>query len=219
MRQHPSSKYGFTLIELIVVVVIVVIGGVLVTNCAQRNRKHHRGRGCSYNLKTIGLAMEQYDMDFNQGYPRATAPGKIGIGASSLALLARPYPKAEKLSGQLTNLKVFICWNSNDKPDQLTETWMDFSSANSISYGYDPGHSPGDGTDVIVAADYSPDGKNSRNHPPDPNYTRSDGQNVLYLGDWHVEWKTTPNCGVDDNNIYLDDGPDLPRSRDSIIVR
>ena len=216
MRRRPNSKYGFTLVELIVVIVIVVIGGVLVTNCAQRNRGHYRGRGCSSNLRQIGLAMEQYDMDFNQGYPRASAPGKIGIGASSLALLARPYPKAEKLSGQLTNLRGYICWSSSDKPDQFTQftkSWTDFSSAKNISYGYDPGHSPGDGTDVIVSADYSADGKNSNNHGANA------GQNVLFLGDWHVEWVRTPNCGVEDNNIYLNDGPDLPRAKDSIIVR
>ena len=219
MRRRPSPQNGFTLVELIVVIVIVVVGGVLVTNCAQRNRKLHRGGNCGNNLRQIGMAIEQYSMDFNQGYPKAAGPGNVGLGSSTLALLVRPYFVGDPLSGELRYLKVFICPSTKDKPDQFSETWTDFSSAKNISYGYDPGHSPGDGTDVIVSADYSPDGKNSRNHPPRPNNAPRGGQNVLYLGDWHVEWKTTPNCGVDDNNIYLDDAPGLPRAKDSIIVR
>ena len=217
MRRRPSSKCGFTLSELIVLIVTLPIAGILVMTYSPRNRRTCGKRSnCASNLRQIGMAIEQYSMDLEQGYPKAAGPGEVGFGARSLALLVSPYPKVDPLAGQIRNLKVFICPSSSDKPDQFTqftETWTDFSSAQSISYGYDPDHSPADGTDVIVAADYSPDGKNSSNHGKNP------GQNVLFLGDWHVEWAQTPNRGVNDNNIYLDDAPDLPRTKDSIIVR
>ena len=219
MLRRPRYRNGFTLVELIVLIVTVPIASIFVMTYFPRNREVCGKRSnCSSNLRQIGLAIEQYDMDYKQGYPRATGPGNVGIGARSLALLARPYPKADKLSGQLTNLKVFVCPSSGDKPDQFTETWTEFSSAKSISYGYDPGHASNDGTDVIVAADYSLDGKNSRNHGRGKDHNGA-GQNVLFLGDWHVEWTTTPNYGVQENNIYRDDAPDLPRAQDSIIVR
>ena len=205
MRLHPNPQNGFTLVELIVVIVIVVIGGVLVTNCAQRNRNRGRTGNCASNLRQIGMGIEIYSMDLGHGYPKAASPGNVGVGARSLALIVT--------NKMLIKPEVYFCPRSDDTPDTFTKTWTDFSSAKNISYGYDPGHSSDDGTDVIVAADYSADGKNSNNHGANP------GQNVLFLGDWHVEWVRTPNSGVQDNNIYLDDGPGLPRAKDSIIVR
>ena len=222
MRQSPSVKSGFTLVELIAVIVVVTLSVILViasSRISYHSHADHRRAHCASNLRQIGLAIEQYTMDFGQGYPKAAGPGNVGIGASSLALLARPYPKADKLAGVIKFLKIFICPLSNDTYDEFTDTWMDFSSAKSISYGYDPGHSSGDSTDVAISADYSPDGNNSENHPTHPNDAPNGGQNVLFLGDWHWEWRETPNCGVDDNNIYQDDAPNLPRAQDSIIVR
>ena len=221
MQQRPNTRSGFTLVELIVVIVVVALAVAIMLV----SPSHHfndpeslRRANCASRLRQIGMGIEQYSMELNQGYPRASAPGEIGIGASSLALLVAGGigKEFEEGLGQIRNLMVFVCPSSGDKADRGTETWTDFSSAKSISYGYDPGHSPGDGNDVVIAADYSPDGKNSRNHPK---YAPVGGQNILFVGDWHVEWSTTPNSGVQDNNIYLDDGPDLPRAQDSIIVR
>ena len=222
MRQRPSFRSGFTLVELIAVIVVVTLSVMLViasSRISYHSHADHRRANCASNLRQIGLAIEQYKMDFGQGYPKAAGPGNVGLGASSLALLVTPYSKVDPLAELIDNPKIFICPSSSDKPDQFTKSWTNFSSAMNISYGYDPGHSPGDGIDVAIAAEYSPDGKNSKNHPARPNENPNPGQNVLFLGDWHVEWRETPNCGVNDNNIYLDDGPDLPRAKDSIIVR
>jgi hypothetical protein len=52
--------------------------------------------------------------------------------------------------------------------------------------------------DFALAADMNPGtapGKNSENH-------EDRGQNVLYA-DYHVEWQTTPECGVNRDNIYV----------------
>jgi len=66
-----STKLGFTLIELLVVIAIIAILAAILFPVFAQAREKARQSTCINNFKQIGLAILQYNQDFDEYYPPA----------------------------------------------------------------------------------------------------------------------------------------------------
>jgi prepilin-type N-terminal cleavage/methylation domain-containing protein/prepilin-type processing-associated H-X9-DG protein len=64
-----STRSGFTLIELLVVIAIISILVCLLFPVFASAKEHAREATCSSNMKQIGLAMMQYQQDYDELFP------------------------------------------------------------------------------------------------------------------------------------------------------
>ncbi|MCX7706226.1 MAG: DUF1559 domain-containing protein [bacterium] len=69
------KKNGFTLIELLVVIAIIAILAAMLLPVLSRAREKARQAVCLANLKQLGLAMAQYEVDNNGYLPPLGNPG------------------------------------------------------------------------------------------------------------------------------------------------
>lgn len=86
LRNRFDSQRGFTLIELLIVVMIIAILAVVaVPNFQRATDRSHRAK-CISNLRTLGIALQMYRVDYNT-YPPADgiagdepSPNKTEVG-------------------------------------------------------------------------------------------------------------------------------------------
>ncbi len=71
--KNRSQRRGFTLIELLVVIAIIAILAAILFPVFQKVRENARRSACLSNEKQIGLAIIQYNQDFDEKFPCATA--------------------------------------------------------------------------------------------------------------------------------------------------
>jgi prepilin-type N-terminal cleavage/methylation domain-containing protein/prepilin-type processing-associated H-X9-DG protein len=64
-------RAGFTLFEILVVVAIIGILAALLFPALARVRENGRSKSCLSNMKQLGMAFQQYTMDYNRRYPGA----------------------------------------------------------------------------------------------------------------------------------------------------
>lgn len=111
---------AFTLIELLVVIAIIAILAAILFPVFAQAREKARQVACLSNLKQIGLAIAQYNQDFDECFPcgmfQNAGPG--ANGGTGWAGQIIPYVK---------NNAVFTCPN-DDSPEVANQTV--------ISYGY-----------------------------------------------------------------------------------
>ena len=70
---HYGKPKGFTLIELLVVIAIIAILAAILFPVFQKVRENARRTACLSNEKQLGLAFIQYNQDFDEKFPCATA--------------------------------------------------------------------------------------------------------------------------------------------------
>lgn len=107
MMNHQSSRSkGFTLIELLVVIAIIAILAAILFPVFAKAREKARQIACISNLKQIGLAVMQYNQDYDELFPKRN----MFPNGPTWRQIVQPYIKS---SG------VLICpSNSADPSDQ-----------------------------------------------------------------------------------------------------
>jgi len=94
----PHRQKGFTLIELLVVIAIIAILAAILFPVFAQAREKARQAQCMSNMKQIGLALQQYQTDYDGMFPPSQLPSS---GANvSWPTMAMSYVKNEG---------VFVC--------------------------------------------------------------------------------------------------------------
>ena len=116
------KRSGFTLIELLVVIAIIAILAAILFPVFAQARKRAQQTTCISNLKQLGLALRQYQDDFdNRFMPAAGFPGFAG---GSFVYILRPYVKSHEIffcpsgSKRYANTQgITYDWSSPANPD------------------------------------------------------------------------------------------------------
>lgn len=113
-----NRRYGFTLIELLVVIAIIAILAAILFPVFAKVREKARQTSCNSNLRQLGLAILQYNQDYDERFPSGTQPSAQGWAAQLY-----PYVKSTGL---------YKC------PDDSTPQGVNPSGAATypLSYGY-----------------------------------------------------------------------------------
>ncbi len=74
---------GFTLIELLVVIAIIAILAAILFPVFAQAREKARQASCLSNTRQIGIAIQQYNQDYDETFPHAVAGGAIPAGLSA----------------------------------------------------------------------------------------------------------------------------------------
>jgi prepilin-type N-terminal cleavage/methylation domain-containing protein/prepilin-type processing-associated H-X9-DG protein len=86
-----STRRGFTLIELLVVIAIISILAAILFPVFARARENARRSSCQSNLKQMGLAIMQYNQDYDEKMLM------YSNGANAWVAAMQPYIKSEQI--------------------------------------------------------------------------------------------------------------------------
>lgn len=126
------TTYGFTLIELLVVIAIIAILAAILFPVFVRARENARKTACASNLKQLGLAILQYNQDYDENMPKgatATLAGNNATQGAGWAGNIMPYAKSTGL---------FKCPSEGNKP-YLYYSWVSYGFNMNLAGGYKNG--------------------------------------------------------------------------------
>ncbi len=108
---HPSrNRAAFTLIELLVVIAIIALLAAILFPVFGRARENARRSTCQSNLKQIGLGFAQYNQDYDERLPPATASGTCDSQAPSTWTTAlSPYVSKVVTNTATNGTSVYAC--------------------------------------------------------------------------------------------------------------
>jgi len=175
--EAPSTRQGFSLIELLVVLALMIILTTMMWGFGSESRQHAAQRDCRQNLEKIYLALQIYANDFSGRLPANT---NAQTSDAALDALVPRYT---------VDTSIFICPGGKDSP---LPSGVSFAGRK-ISYAYYMGQHLGGAQQPLMsdqqintlpkqAGDpvFSTDGK-----PPGNNHHKYGG-NFLF-GDGHAE--------------------------------
>lgn len=198
-----KQRKGFSIWEILGVLALILTGAALVIPALTRPRHPERKPSCLNNLKQIGLALTQYQQDWNEKMPL------ISLAPSSNVNLERDYPSsynkqhaygwADASFAYLKNVQCFQCpFDRNGRivnptKNGFTDYWLN-SNVSGLEFLY-----CGDAKQIIMLGDGN-DGKdltNARynlpklptawiNDPKSPVYRHKGMANYAFL-DGHVK--------------------------------
>ena len=142
-----------TLVEMVIIMVVLGLLVGLIIPALNAKREKARRISCASNLKSIGLALKQYAMDFNDIFP----DGKGDVGLEQL-----------RSNDYLTDNKIYACPSTRDTGN--------VGSSVVSSYVYLAGMSEADSADSSIILD------KSGNHRKFGNALFLDGHVTGYAG-------------------------------------
>jgi len=119
------NRYGFTLIELLVVIAIIAILAAILFPVFAQAREKARQITCASNLKQMGLALIQYNQDYDETFPQKGMSGKGGYTASWQTMIM-PYLKSTEVFVCPSHQEVLTDYAGSSAPgseDYVCNTW------------------------------------------------------------------------------------------------
>ena len=90
----PHLRRAFTLIELLVVIAIIAILAAILFPVFAQAREKARQASCASNLKQMGIAILQYNQDFDEAYAMAMWGSSASGTRCSWPAMIQPYVKS-----------------------------------------------------------------------------------------------------------------------------
>jgi len=119
--QRPRRTSAFTLIELLVVIAIIAILAAILFPVFAQAREKARQASCTSNLKQIGLAVIQYNQDYDGAYPpRYIDYDTTGTIRKQWPELIYPYIKQRGGAGYGNTEGVFLCLSNRNITNTTT---------------------------------------------------------------------------------------------------
>ncbi|HLV81448.1 MAG TPA: DUF1559 domain-containing protein [Chthonomonadaceae bacterium] len=118
----PATRRGFTLIELLVVIAIIAVLAAMLFPVFSQAREKARQTSCLSNSRQIGLAIQMYADDHDEGFPCTCMQGMM--------MTTDPQDWVTAVTPYVKNSGVFHC------PSDNSPLWTNMMTPRISSYGF-----------------------------------------------------------------------------------